>query len=239
MLYSFACWRFRDAFDPPKKRPLAIPCVEQDDQLGDGLFDIWPEMWDALGIVEKAYSNLAKHYNWSPIWRHRKRNRAKQGSRIKCPKPIRIPKRLRAPTIKVKPVPEQLVRAFERSLDGLELLIKRSDAYCKIHGIRAEPISGDTSPENGTQTARHSHDFRSVNWYGTHYSFTSNQAPIISLLWKAWKRGTPEVGDQSLLEIAEVQTQRMSVVFRDHAAWNTMIQPGRTRGTHRLAAPPA
>jgi hypothetical protein len=86
-------------------------------------------------------------------------------------------------------------------------------------------------------TARHSDDFRSVNWYGAAYSFTANQASVVRQLWEAWERGTPDVGDHTLLENADVQSERLNVMFRDHPAWKTMIQVGASRGTHRLMEP--
>lgn len=85
--------------------------------------------------------------------------------------------------------------------------------------------------------ARHSSDFRSVIWFGTPFSFTANQAACIKVLWDAWENGTPDVGDQTIIEAADASSLRLSVVFRDSPAWGTMIRPGHTKGTHRLSEP--
>jgi hypothetical protein len=69
------------------------------------------------------------------------------------------------------------------------------------------------------------------------YSFTVNQAPVVRLLYQNWQAGTPDVGDETLL--AEVDPAappaRLSTLFRAHPAWGTMIVPGGSKGTHRLA----
>jgi hypothetical protein len=85
--------------------------------------------------------------------------------------------------------------------------------------------------------ARHSLDFRSVHWYGTDYCFTANQATCIKVLWQAWENKTPEIADATVLEEADVQVDRLDLVFRGNPAWGTMIKPGRTKGTHRLSIP--
>jgi hypothetical protein len=89
-------------------------------------------------------------------------------------------------------------------------------------------------PEN---RAVHSPDFRSVVWFGTSYQLTENQAVCVGQLWEAWEQGTPEVGDTTLLDVADISGKRLNVVFREHPAWNTMIVPGNTKGTHRLTQP--
>ena len=86
--------------------------------------------------------------------------------------------------------------------------------------------------------ARHSIDFRSVNWYGTHYSFTGTQAPCVRLLWQAMEDDVHELGQEALLEAAGSEAARLSDVFKDSPAWNTRIIPGNCRGTYRLAEPP-
>jgi hypothetical protein len=80
----------------------------------------------------------------------------------------------------------------------------------------------------------HSADFRSVHWFGNNFSFTANQAACIEVLWEAWENKTPEVGDATVLERAGIDAGRLAVVFRGHAAWNSMIRPGQSKGTHRL-----
>ncbi|MBC7818184.1 MAG: hypothetical protein IAG10_14955 [Planctomycetaceae bacterium] len=64
------------------------------------------------------------------------------------------------------------------------------------------------------------------------------QAACVKVLWEARQNGTPTVGDATVLELVESDSERLSLVFRDHAAWGTMIVEGQTKGTHRLADPP-
>ncbi len=85
----------------------------------------------------------------------------------------------------------------------------------------------------------HSDDFRSVNWFGTSYSFTANQAPVVRMLWENWDRGTPEVGNETLLMAVdpEAPPDKIPTLFRNSDAYGEMIRPGATKGTTRLVAP--
>jgi hypothetical protein len=87
--------------------------------------------------------------------------------------------------------------------------------------------------------ARHGPDFRSVHWYGNDYTFTPTQAACVKVLWEAWKNGTPEVGQETILEHPQVEAEskRLVDVFKDHPAWGTMIVKGQTAGAYKLAAP--
>ena len=107
-------------------------------------------------------------------------------------------------------------------------------AWAKGEMKQPEPDWPDNSPE-----AAHSPDFRSVRWYGAKYAFTPTQAACVNVLWENWTRGTPEVGEMTILgdqRVDSAQT-RLSQVFGKgkHPAWGTMIVPGTTRGTFRLA----
>jgi len=82
--------------------------------------------------------------------------------------------------------------------------------------------------------ARHSPDFRSVNWNGAKYSFSANQAACVRVLWESWEAGTPDVGGATILEAAGCAGDRIDHVFRGHLAWNVMIIPGATKGSYRL-----
>lgn len=83
--------------------------------------------------------------------------------------------------------------------------------------------------------ARHSDDFHSVFWFGTHYYFNSTEAAIVAELWKAWERGTPKVGAGRLLSASDMISDRVSEVFKRNAAWGAMVQTD-GRGTYWLAA---
>ena len=90
----------------------------------------------------------------------------------------------------------------------------------------------------------HGPDFRSILWFGRKYSFTVNQSKIVSVLWNAWERGVPDVGDATLVSAIDSDDDfdpRLRDVFKtgkkNHPAWGSMIVPGRTKGTHRLVKP--
>lgn len=76
--------------------------------------------------------------------------------------------------------------------------------------------------------------FTTVIWYGVEYVFTATQARAVELLWNAWKRRTPTVRQELLLEAAGSDTGKLSSMFQDHPAWKVMIIDGQTRGTYRL-----
>lgn len=85
---------------------------------------------------------------------------------------------------------------------------------------------------------RHSEDFCSVNWYGTHHVFTAAQSAVVRVLWRAWEMGVPDVRQETLLVAAQSEAERVADVFKRHTAWGTMIQSA-AKGTFRLAPPPA
>ncbi len=87
-----------------------------------------------------------------------------------------------------------------------------------------------------TQT-RHSPDFRSVNWFGVHHSFTPTQAAIVKVLWNAWENDTPDVGHETLLEKAGSESDRLVDVFKGHKTYKQLIDKGETKGSYRLIEP--
>lgn len=84
-------------------------------------------------------------------------------------------------------------------------------------------------------------DCRSVNWYGQVFTFTPIQAACVKVLIEHYKHGVPELGEQTILECDQVKSSqnRLASVFDNggHPAWGTMIKPGSTKGTVRLAKP--
>jgi len=124
---------------------------------------------------------------------------------------------------------------FQASEDACERLLE-SLADCSVS--RGADDAGNVSGTNSSKSAKHSSDFRSVNWFGTLYEFTELQAACVKVLWEAWENETPTVGDATVLEAAESHAGRLMYVFRDHAAWGTMIAEGSTKGTHRLDVRP-
>lgn len=92
-----------------------------------------------------------------------------------------------------------------------------------------------------SETATHSEDFASVNWFGKIYSFTRPQAEIVGALWRAWKDGNPFLAQQTLLNIADSDGMRLRDCFKGHPAWGSLIRHGPTcggvMGTYRLVEP--
>src|SRR5262249_51851747 len=82
----------------------------------------------------------------------------------------------------------------------------------------------------------HSDDFRSARWYGTEYVFSPTQAACVRVLWEAWERGSPVVGQETVLDGAGSVGNRLRDVFEKgkHPAWGVMIVSPR-KGAFRLA----
>lgn len=87
--------------------------------------------------------------------------------------------------------------------------------------------------------AAHSEDFHSVAWFGTTYTFTPLQAKCVEVMWSAWEKGTPSLGQEYILEAAGSSQNRLSKVFDDgkHPAWRTMISSEGPKGSFRLCPP--
>lgn len=101
-----------------------------------------------------------------------------------------------------------------------------------------EPGELEAAPANeAAGGARHSPDFRSINWFGERHAFTEPQAATVRLLWEGWQQGTPDVSDRVLLAAAGSASVRLGDVFSDNRAWGTLIVQGATRGVHRLSEP--
>src|SRR5207249_3433751 len=84
---------------------------------------------------------------------------------------------------------------------------------------------------------RHSPDFRSVSWGDIDFKFTAKQAAIVQVLHGAWANGTPDVGGETLLDKVGSETKQLRDLFKDRPAWGTMIVPGKTKGSFRIALP--
>jgi len=112
-------------------------------------------------------------------------------------------------------------------------------AEIQIEAAKVAEARGKTIPKSTAAAARHSDDFRSVHWFGTDYTFTPTQAACIKVLWRAWDNGTPDVGQQAILEDIEVEadSKRLVDLFKNQRAWGTMIVRGGTSGAYRLAEP--
>ncbi|MHC4167924.1 MAG: hypothetical protein ACYSWQ_13270 [Planctomycetota bacterium] len=115
----------------------------------------------------------------------------------------------------------------EFSFSGIEAEYARSQCR-EIKHLKGSDETAQTS---------HSADFRSVNWCGIRHSFTPTQAAIVKQLWDAWENGTPDVGQDTLLETAGSESKRLVDVFKDHKTYRQVIGKGNTKGSYRLIEP--
>jgi len=89
-----------------------------------------------------------------------------------------------------------------------------------------QPIDGDSaaalleSLASANREPRHSPDFRSVNWFGDVYEFTSSQAVCMSALWQCWTNGTPTIGEHELRGMAGLDQGRLRDVFKGKGCGN-------------------
>ena len=142
-----------------------------------------------------------------------------------------------------RPPPEHAVfaalTAYGRLVWGRRIVVARlqlddgREVVLPVDPVEA-PAPAPARPAGGPV---HSPDFRSVNWFGEVYSFTETQAAVVRVLWEAWERGTPDIGDRVLRNASGGNADRLADIFRDSPTWGTLIVEGRTRGTHRLADP--
>ncbi len=80
----------------------------------------------------------------------------------------------------------------------------------------------------------HSPDYRSVNFRGKMFTFTSRQAQAVEILHEAYNRGTPDVGKTYILEALDSNTTRLKDAFQKSEAWGTLIIQGKRKGLYRL-----
>lgn len=113
------------------------------------------------------------------------------------------------------------------------------EAILRQHAAALGVVS--ETPATQRPEIAHSPDFRSVRWYGTEYPFTPQQAEIVKVLWEAYECGTPDVDAVLLLSNDFTgktgAAKRVRDIFRNSTAWRTMIVPGGSKGTYRLAPP--
>jgi hypothetical protein len=100
----------------------------------------------------------------------------------------------------------------------------------------SSPVELPAGPE-----PTHAPDFASVNWYGTIYTFSKKQRLVVANLWRAHEEGYEWLSQESLLDAADSDCQRLRDLFRGHPAWDAMIvsalPSGGPPGGYRLAAP--
>ena len=137
---------------------------------------------------------------------------------------------------------------IENRLTELVLAIMRQEGTSVHHKPQSQcgtenrvgSTVGAGSPTN-TNTKRfepeHSDDFRSVLWEPDQepFSFKPVPARCVKVLWEHAVRGTPDVGQATILEAADSASARLIDLFKGHPAWGTMIVPGETKGSFRLS----
>jgi hypothetical protein len=114
-----------------------------------------------------------------------------------------------------------------------------------------QPVKADRATDRGVASpdgeARHSEDFTSVNWFGTHYTFAKgHQAESVKRLWLAWDANTPDLSEQTIRErigssatkfqLSKVFRMKTKKGYRKHPAWDTMIVSA-GKGVFRLNPP--
>lgn len=133
---------------------------------------------------------------------------------------------------------------------SLEDVFRVIRQYCSQIGdqaihLKLKLLSGETIshpiPKAPERPARpqvsHSPDFRSVHWHGEDFTFTEKQAAVVRALWEAWEDGSPEIGCNTLLQLAGSESERLRDVFQNNPNWTSLIVPGARRGTYRLREP--
>lgn len=136
---------------------------------------------------------------------------------------------------------------------------KQVDLFQQSNSKSSEEVTSETTPFNKPlSTVRiaqpseftapdfvASDDFRSVRFKRHTFSFTTNQARCIQLLFENWKQGTPEIAAQTIMEKIDSVSNRLDDVFRKtirgktgiHPAWGTLIIRGKSKGAFRLKLP--
>ena len=112
-----------------------------------------------------------------------------------------------------------------------------SQLFTVLLGKRPELVRLAAAIAARTHPCRHSRDFASVSWHGQSYTFSPSQAAAVKLLWQAWRNGTPELRQETILQAVSSDGNRLSDLFREHPAWGKLIVAGQAKGTFRLAEP--
>ena len=136
---------------------------------------------------------------------------------------------------------------FERWVTGdigrkLEENLRKATSLSRmlVDDADINPLDQPAGGDDRTDNTAHAIDFRSVKWYGTEYTFSPTQAACVKILWDHWERGTPTVGEQTILVEVDSSGDRMRDIFKTkqdaHPAWGTMIVSS-GKGGFRLQEP--
>lgn len=123
-----------------------------------------------------------------------------------------------------------------RALDGFQPCITPPVEPAVPAPLTPASIPASRLPPESLSPRRHTPDFRKVWWDGEEHVLTPTQAAIVTKLWELWEQGTPEVGQQYLLESVNSDTTRLRELFRNSSAWGNLIVP-LGKGMVRLGEP--
>jgi hypothetical protein len=88
---------------------------------------------------------------------------------------------------------------------------------------------------NDSNELQFAEDYRSCRWADKLFEFSTKQAAVMQTLHENWLNGAPALSKETLLEAAGSDGKDVRDLFRRHEAWRTLIIPGKSRGTWRLA----
>lgn len=133
-------------------------------------------------------------------------------------------------------VKRRFTPVYEPQIRNLaEFAAKHLETVGRMPEIKYGAISvGDTGRRTDSDCPNFSPGFRSACIGGREYSFTKMQAKAMECLWIAYQQGAPDVPTEAILETLDTTQTRLRDLFREHPAWNTVLVPGRTKGTFRL-----
>ncbi len=129
-----------------------------------------------------------------------------------------------------------LIRRGKTIRDKAETIISTRD----LRSNGAGPPTGTKNTQNSPprnqrrREFRTSDDYRTICFNGKSHQLTRNQSVIVRLLHAAHRRGTPAVGQETLLKAIEAETSRVRDSFKKSPLWGTLVVPGERRGTYRL-----
>lgn len=125
--------------------------------------------------------------------------------------------------------------ATDQIWDDAFSAVKRAETLAKMEINERE----SAHTEQVEKPLSHSLDYRSVRWGDKAFSFTAAQSHAVRALVEAYERGTPDIGQETLLiDCIDTTQEKLATVFRDNPAWGQMIITGATKGTFRIADPP-
>src|SRR5262249_15202458 len=80
----------------------------------------------------------------------------------------------------------------------------------------------------------HSEDFRSVTLHDRQFTLTPSAAAAVKVLYEEYQKRTPDVGEELIMKRIGRPGSKLKDSFRNLDAWNTLVIPGKSRGTYRL-----